>query len=369
MSTGTFELYQDAFNLGFTMQNMQFEPASHLLISILNKLGVRVPNLDVKAVFQGAASIQNVLTVFIKTGYNKINGFITTGVTISEMNRIALILAIAEKEDPVKAGHNVDLLIDMLLEKLHSQQVAITVNWFFRYPLKDYLLSEIDEVSKDLQKLSKKKIDNKKLSDIGFRTLIFTNIIIKTVQLGIFLSPENLLTDMTQRVDTHARISSLLRISIIPIGLSIVAIIGGLGLSTILPPEYILDPRLIDYAAIGVGSLLFPLMKIIYDRTTYRRIITELGKDIQSLNFKSDFMTVYDQFSKDPLLLKQQEHILQTQTRKQEFSVIAAKAFELIDNKIIDFLIGRVYKISSEDFLTLFEKQKEWARRTQQAKQ
>ncbi|MHA1975013.1 MAG: hypothetical protein ACTSW1_18630 [Candidatus Hodarchaeales archaeon] len=368
MSTETFELYQDAFNLGFFMQNGHFEPASHLLLSILNRLGVRSTNIDVKTIFQGNASIANVLRVFLRTGYSKINGLITTGVTISEMNRIALIFTIAEKEDPINAGHDIKELISLLIEKLQSQQVAITVNWFFRYPIKDFLLSEISEVSTKLQKLSEKDIDYEKLSNIGYRTLIFTNIIIKTIQLGIFLSPENLLTDMKQRVDTKARISSLIRISTIPVSLFIAFGLLAAGLSTILPLTTILTEQNINYLAIGVGSFLFPVLKIFYDRTTYSRVITELAKDIRSQNSKEDFMKVYDQFSKDPVILEQQERVAKTHA-KRDFSLIAAKSFELVDNKIIDFLIGRTHKISGEEFLAIFEKQKERANKSQHSPQ
>lgn len=326
MSVDTFKLYQDAFVIGAVMQRGNFEPAAHLMTSILTRLGVR-SNIDVKSVFRPPNPVGNVVTIFQKAGYGNLTGIINSGFTSSRIGNAALILALIEQEKP---RHDLHQILEVLTTDLQSPQIAITINWFFQYPLKDHLLSERDSIIAELKKLMSQKSPKKeKITKLGFRVMAFASIILESINIGIFLSPENLINDIVKRVETKARISSMVRIGLIPAALVLLIAV----LIPLLPLDLILSSNLITestlgYVAIIFGSFLLPITKILYDRSSYTRIVTEVGNLISNLGFEQIFIDTFNQILEEG--------------KKSE--VAASTAHAIANEFLVNFLIGKETK-------------------------
>ncbi|NHJ02942.1 MAG: hypothetical protein EAX86_12470 [Candidatus Heimdallarchaeota archaeon] len=326
MSVDTFKLYQDAFVMGAVMQRGNFEPAAHLMTSILTRLGVR-SNIDVKAIFSPPNPGGNVISIFQKAGYGNLTGIINSGFTSSRIGNTALIMAIIEQEEP---RHDLQQMLEVLSTDLQSPQIAITINWFFQYPIKDHLLRERDAIVKELKILLTQDSPKKKaISKLGFRVMAFASIILESINIGIFLSPENLINDIVKRVETRARISSMVRIGIIPAALVLLTAV----VIPFLPAELLLSTNLItestlSYIAIIFGSFLLPITKILYDRSSYHRIVTEVGNLITHLGFEQIFRDTFNQ--------------IREQGKTAE--VAAATAHAIGNEFLINFLIGKETK-------------------------
>jgi hypothetical protein len=332
MSTDTFKLYQDAFVLGASMQRGNFEPAAHLMVSILTRLGVR-SNIDVKTIFQPPNPAGNVATIFKKAGHGNLNGIINSGFTTSKLGNAALILAVIEQEEP---RHPLETIFESVINDLMSPQITITINWFFQYPLKDHLLRERDAILDEAAKLKESKKPNKqRISQLGFRLTAFSSIILETINLGLFLSPENLIRDLIARVETRARITSLIKIGILPAILVIAAAISipflAKNLPALLTSEFVTETTL-SYVALVFGSFLLPITKILYDRSSHNQIITEVGNRVNNLGFEQVFRETFDQ--------------LKNEGKSSE--VAATTAHGIANEFLVNFLIGKESELTSK---------------------
>ncbi len=332
MSVDTFKLYQDTFVLGIAMQRGHFEPAAHLMVSVLTRLGVR-SNIDVKTIFQPPNPAGNVATIFQKAGYGNLTGFINSGFTTSKLGNAALILAVIEYEEP---RHPLDSIFESIINDLLSPQITITINWFFQYPLKDHLLNERADILRETEELKSAKDPAKnRVSRLGFRLTAFSSIILESINLGLFLSPENLLKDLIKRVETRARITSLLKIGAIPAALIILVVISipfiADPLTNLLANGLITETTL-SYVAVIFGSFLLPIIKILYDRSSYNQIIKEVGNQINQLGF--------DQVLRDTFQ--------QLKTEGKSADVAASTAHGIANEFLVNFLIGKESKISTQ---------------------
>jgi hypothetical protein len=332
MSVDTFKLYQDAFVLGVSMQRGNFEPSAHLMVSILTRLGVR-SNIDVKTIFQPPNPAGNVAMIFKKVGYGNLNGIINSGFTTSRLANIALLMAVIEQEEPKISIENT---YEAISNDLLSPQITITINWFFQYPLKDHLLNERDFLVKEANGLLKaKEIDKHRISQFGFRLMAFSSIIVESINIGLFLSPENLLNDIIKRVETKARISSLIRIGSIPAALVIlIAMAIPLLAEPLLEIQAlgIINESTLSYVALIFGSFLLPITKILYDRSSYNRIIKEVGNLIQNLGFDQIFLDTFAQVTKDG----------------KSPELAATTAYGIANEFLVNFLIGKDTKYTSK---------------------
>ncbi|MFX1517859.1 MAG: hypothetical protein ACFFC6_16270 [Promethearchaeota archaeon] len=329
MSTDTFKLYQDAFVLGASMQRGNFEPAAHLMVSILTRLGVR-SNIDVKTIFQPPNPAGNVATIFKKAGHGNLNGIINSGFTTSKLGNAALILAVIEQEEP---RHPLEQIFDAIINDLMSPQITITINWFFQYPLKDHLLRERDAILDETAKLKESKKANKqRISQLGFQLTAFSSIILETINLGLFLSPENLIRDLIARVETRARITSLIKIGILPAILVIAAAISIPFLAEPLLTSNLVTETTLSYVALVFGSFLLPITKILYDRSSHNQIIKEVGNRVSNLGFEQVFRETFDQ--------------LKNEGKSSE--VAATTAHGIANEFLVNFLIGKESELTSK---------------------